>query len=153
MDNENVKHIEIPTGDSKEDIKERNLLIRKFYQEWKSKNIDRCVYNLDLQEYIYVRNISNVETAQKASKKYLSTLAVLQLDTILTMAKKVRVTKAKQNANQSAFNKMIIMEYLLEGIGLVKITVGEQRRSKLKVQYCITAIDTNTKVNTMETKK
>ena len=36
---------------------------------------------------------------------------------------------------------MIIMQCKLEGIGVVKLTVGIQARTSEKVQYCITAID------------
>ena len=36
---------------------------------------------------------------------------------------------------------MMIMEYELNGIGKVKMTVGIRRRTKEKVQYCITAIN------------
>ena len=39
------------------------------------------------------------------------------------------------------FEKMMIMEYELNGIGKVKMTVGIRRRTKEKVQYCITAIN------------
>lgn len=33
------------------------------------------------------------------------------------------------------------MQYKLEGIGIVKLTVGVQRRTNENVQYCITAIE------------
>ena len=33
------------------------------------------------------------------------------------------------------------MQYKLEGIGIVKLTVGIQARTNENVQYCITAID------------
>ena len=36
--------------------------------------------------------------------------------------------------------RMMIMTYELNGIGTVKMTVGIRRRTKEKVQYCITAI-------------
>ena len=38
------------------------------------------------------------------------------------------------------FEKIIIMEYDLVGIGTIKMTVGVRRRTREKVQYCITAI-------------
>ena len=75
------------------------------------------------------------------TKSYLSTLAVLQLDAILVGAKKVYISKTKKNnKNQEPFERMMIMEYELIGIGKVKMTVGIRRRTKEKVQYCITAI-------------
>ena len=46
-------------------------------------------YNVSLKEYINIRFVSITETCTHASRSYLSTLAVLQLDAILTGAKKV----------------------------------------------------------------
>ena len=134
--------MEIPKGKSKEEIRERGYIIKCFYQKWKSENKSLRKFNINLRDYIYIRNVSNVETANKASKNYLSTLAVLQLDVILTMAKVIKFVPIKKNdANQSKFAKMIIMQCKLEGIGVVKLTVGIQARTSEKVQYCITAID------------
>ena len=42
-----------------------------------------------------IRMVSIVETSEHAAKSYLSTLAVLQLDSILTGARKVSVKKPK----------------------------------------------------------
>ena len=72
---------------------------------------------------------------------YLSTLAVLQLDAILTNARVVSTVKSKENGNQKPFEKMIIMRYDCVGIGVVKMTVGVRRRTHEKVQYCITALE------------
>ena len=85
--------------------------------------------------------VSIVETSEHAAKTFLSTLAVLQLDAILSGAKKVAVRKVKEgNKNQKPFEAMMIMEYDMAFIGKVKMTVGIRRRTKEKVQYCITAI-------------
>ena len=37
---------------------------------------------------------------------------------------------------------MLIMKYDCVGIGIVKMTVGVRRRTHEKVQYCITALET-----------
>lgn len=134
--------MKIPTGNTKEDVKERKNIIIRFYQEWKSKNPLQKRYNLNLQDYINIRNISMAETSAHASKSYLSTLAVLQLDAVLTNAKKIKEVRAKNNGNQKGFEKIIIMECLLPGIGNVKLTVGVKKSNKEKVQYCITFIET-----------
>ncbi len=56
-------------------------------------------------------------------------------------AKKVSIKKTKPgNNNQKPFERMMIMEYELKYIGKVKMTVGIRRRTQEKVQYCITAI-------------
>ena len=74
---------------------------------------------------------------------YLSTLAVLQLDAILTNAVLVETTPANpKKKNQKGFKSMLRMSYNCPGIGLVKMMVGVKQSDKTKVQYCITAIDT-----------
>ena len=124
-----------------EDIKQREQIIRDFYREWKEKNPSQRKFNLSLKEYINIRMVSIVETSEHAAKNYLSTLAVLQLDAILVGAKKVSIKKVKpNNKNQQPFERMMIMEYDMMGIGTVKMTVGVRRRTQEKVQYCITAI-------------
>ena len=131
----------IPEGNTLEDIKQRELIIRNFYRDWKEKNPLQRKYNLSLKEYINIRMVSIVETSEHAAKSYLSTLAVLQLDAILMGAKKVSLKKTKPgNKNQQPFQRIMIMEYDLIGIGTVKMTVGVRRRTHEKVQYCITAI-------------
>ena len=131
----------IPEGNTLEDIKRRTQIIRDFYREWKVKNPSQRKYNLSLKEYINIRMVSIVETSEHAAKNYLSTLAVLQLDAILVGARMVSQRKTKPgNKNQQPFERMLIMEYKLVGIGTVKMTVGDRRRTQEKVQYCITAI-------------
>jgi tRNA splicing ligase len=131
----------IPEGNTLDNIKQRELIIRNFYREWKEKNPSQRKFNLSLKEYINIRMVSIVETSEHAAKNYLSTLAVLQLDAILVGAKKVSIKKTKtNNKNQQPFEKIMIMEYDMVGIGTVKMTVGVRRRTQEKVQYCITAI-------------
>ena len=131
----------IPEGNTLDDIKRRTQIIRDFYREWKVKNPSQRKYNLSLKEYINIRMVSIVETSEHAAKNYLSTLAVLQLDAILVGARMVSQRKTKPgNKNQQPFERMLIMEYKLVGIGTVKMTVGVRRRTQEKVQYCITAI-------------
>lgn len=131
----------IPRGDTLEDVKQREQIIRDFYRKWKELNPSQRKYNLSLKEYINIRMVSIVETSEHAAKNYLLTLAVLQLDAILIGARKISIKKPKQgNKNQQPFERMMIMEYDLIGIGTVKMTVGIRRRTQEKVQYCITAI-------------
>ena len=131
----------IPKGNTLDNIKQRELIIRNFYREWKEKNPSQRKFNLSLKEYINIRMVSIVETSEHAAKNYLSTLAVLQLDAILVGAKKVSIKKTKtNNKNQQPFEKIMIMEYDMVGIGTVKMTVGVRRRTQEKVQYCITTI-------------
>ena len=132
---------EIPLGDSPEEIKQRANIIWKFYEGWKALNPTQKVYNHRLKDYIHVRQISIDETARHASKRYLSMLAVLQLDAILACAKLVRVGKTEHRANQQQFKAMLIMQYDCPGIGSVKLLVGIRHKTLLKVQYCITSME------------
>ena len=132
---------EIPKGDSPEDVEERKNIIWKFYQQWKVENPTQRVYNQRLKDYINIRQISIDETACHASKRYLSTLAVLQLDAILTCARLVRTSKVENRANQKKFQAMLVMQYDCPGIGTVKLLVGIRQKSLLKVQYCITTLE------------
>ena len=136
-----TNQLNIPTGTSPEDIRQRKEIILSFYHDWKEAHPEHRVYNTSLKEYIYVKHISLSETATHASKNFWSTLAVMQLDSILRCANKVSYKKVKENSAQSKFRAMIVMEHNLPAIGLVKLTVGVEHKSLIKVQYCITALE------------
>lgn len=133
---------DIPRSNSPEEVEQRQAIILQFYREWKAANPTQRVYNNELKDFINIRKVSISETARHAAKTYLSTLAVLQLDGILACAKKVRITKPKARTSQSNFQAMIEMEHYCPGVGKVKLTVGVRLRTHIKIQYCITAIDT-----------
>lgn len=134
---------DIPTGDSTEERRCRQKIILSFYHDWKKRNPEAKKYNFNLKDDINIRYVSLEETAGQASMTYLSTLAVLQLDAILTNAVLVETTPANpKKKNQKGFKSMLRMSYNCPGIGLVKMMVGVKQSDKTKVQYCITAIDT-----------
>ena len=130
---------DIPIDDSIESIKTRKKVIYDFYQEWKYVNPLMRRYNLSLKDYINIRHVSIDETSAHASKKYLSTLAVLQLDAILPNAvlkeQKPANTKTK---NQKGFKRILIMEYHCPGIGPVRLTVGQKGSDGTKVPFLST---------------
>lgn len=132
---------DVPVGDSTEDRRRRQEIIKQFYFYWKKENPNLCRFNNDLGENIYINHTSLIETAGRASLTYLSTLAVLQLDAILQNAKLQFVDKPKSgNKHQAKFEKMIGMSYSCPGIGDVRLMVGVRKRDKSKIQYCITAL-------------
>lgn len=146
LDQEYILEDEIPGGDSNEDRRERQKIILSYYHKWKERNPDAKKYNLNLKDNINIRYVSLEETAGQASLTYLSTLAVLQLDAILTNAVLVETTPINQNKkNQHGFMRMLRMTYNCPGIGQVKMLVGVKKSDKSKVQYCITAIDATKK--------
>ena len=136
-----INNSDIPRGDTPEDIKLRSDIIWKYYQEWKKANPTQKVYNNKLKDYINIRQISIDETARHASKRYLSTLAVLQLDAILACARLIKTDKPESRANQQQFKAMLVMQYECQGLGTVKLLVGIRHKTLLKVQYCITALE------------
>ncbi len=139
-----ISEDDIPRGNTPEERRNRHDIIFNFYQDWKRHNPDQKKYNICLKEDINIRSVSIDETAAQASISYLSTLAVLQLDAVLTNAWLLKSVPSKADSkNQRRFESMLIMEYVCQGVGRVKMTVGVKRSDKSKVQYCITAIDTD----------
>ena len=131
----------IPFENSKENIKIREEIISQVYRRWTDANPDKRVYNRSLKDYINIRYLSITETIHHAAKSYYSTLAMLQLDTILRYSVKFGKPKPTKRGikNQDNFVQIQIMHYDLVGIGLVKMTVGIKKSGE-KIQYCITAI-------------
>jgi hypothetical protein len=133
---------DIPQGTTKEDIKERNTFIKKFYANWSAANPTKQIYNANLTDYINVKYLSMDETATHAARRYKSTIAVTYLTDILTKAKLIKREKPKpNNKNQKQFSEIILMEYSKVDFGKIKLTVGVLRGSGQKIQYCITAIE------------
>ena len=128
--------MEIPQGSSREEVKQRDQIIKDFYAGWIAENPEKKMWNDDLQDYILVKYLSITETAEKAARQYESTMAVMRLSELLTKSKKVaEVPPKKGTKNQKPFLKMYIMQ-----LDNIKMTVGLQKSTGDKVQYCITAI-------------
>ena len=126
----------IPQGNSRVEVKLRDQMIKDFYAGWIAENPEKKMWNDDLQDYILVKYLSITETAEKAARQYESTLAVMRLSELLTKSKKVaEVPPKKGTKNQKPFLKMYIMQ-----LDNIKMTVGLQKSTGDKVQYCITAI-------------
>ena len=126
----------IPQGTSREEVKLRDQMIKDFYAGWIAENPEKKMWNDDLQDYILVKYLSITETAEKAARQYESTLAVMRLSELLTKSKKVaEVPPKKGTKNQKPFLNMYIMQ-----LDNIKMTVGLQKSTGDKVQYCITAI-------------
>ena len=128
--------MKIPQGNSREEVKQRDQIIKDFYAGWIAENPEKKMWNDDLQDYILVKYLSITETAEKAARQYESTLAVMRLSELLTKSKKVaEVPPKKGTKNQKPFLKMYIMQ-----LDNIKMTVGLQKSTGDKVQYCIAAI-------------
>ena len=142
MITENIEKIFIPSGDTKEEIKEREKIISEVYRKWYDNNPSKSVFNHNLKDNINIRFVSINETIHHASRSFLSTLAVLQIDLILRNAYQIgKPVKPKlDKKKQEDFSEIIIMECPLIGMGTAKLTVGVKKKSGMKIQYCITAI-------------
>lgn len=126
--------MEIPKGNSREDIKARKQFIKDFYAAWIADHPDKKVWNKSLKAYIHIKFTSINETVGHASGTAESTEAVLNLSTILEKACLISHKQRKQeDNNQKQFSRILILMY-----GNVKLTVGLQRSTGEYVQYCIT---------------
>lgn len=125
----------IPTGQSKDDITKRRLIIKRYYVQWIKDNPQRKIWNKDLQAFIHVKGQSLNETSRHAALSPQSTKAVLRLSEIIQSAVFVEDTLPKSNRNQHIFDKVLILK-TPDGI---KITVGAQRATGDLIQYSIKA--------------
>jgi hypothetical protein len=139
----------ISKGTDKTDYQARKKFINDFYAGWIATNTTKHIYNESLNSFIEVKYLSINETSGKAAYNYKSTLAVTFLTEIMEKAKvkkdrqgNIVAETPKQNVkNQSRFSKIFTMEYVKNDFGKIKLTVGELRGSRQKIQYCITAIE------------
>ena len=120
----------IPQGRTKQEIQQREKIIKTFYANWNAANPEKRVYNANLQAFIYIKFLSIQETAEKAARNYKSTLAVTYLTEILELATIANHTKPKEgNKKQSRFSDVIIMHHNKANFGKIKLTVGVLRGS------------------------
>lgn len=137
-DNDNI-YIEtytIPKGREKEAIKAREKIINDIYRKWTAENPEKCVFNVALKDFIYVKFESINETVNKAARNYNSTAAMFFLTEILKNAKVVKYDQPERNTkNQIKYTQMIIMQWKK-----VKLMVGV-KSTGLKIQYCITSLE------------
>ena len=127
--------LEIPQGRTKEEIKAREKIIDAIYRKWTAENPEKCIFNEDLKDFIYVKFESINETVNKAARNYNSTMAMFHLTEILKNAKTVKYDNPDGNTkNQARYTQMIVMQWKK-----VKLMVGV-KSTKLKIQYCITSL-------------
>jgi hypothetical protein len=132
----------IPQGRTREEMQFRKKFIKDFYVKWNIENPTKCIYNFDLKDFIFVRFLSLHETSLLAALSYKSTIAVTYLTEILENATVEKRVKPKaNNQNQKRFSEIVLMKYNKKGFGKIKLTIGILKESKLKIQYCITAIE------------
>jgi hypothetical protein len=136
---------DIPQGQTREEIQQREKIIKDFYTNWITINPTKHIFNVALNDFIHVRFLSIQETAEHAAFTYKSTLAVTYLTEILEKATIEKRVRPKSNSqNQKRFSEIIIMQYNKRTFGKIKLTVGVLKGSRQNIQYCITAIEKTT---------
>lgn len=126
--------MEIPRGNSREEIKARKQIIKDFYATWIAEHPEKKVYNKSLKADIHIKFLSINETVGHASGTYESTEAILRFTEILENARVVnRKPKKQEDKNQKLFSEIIILLY-----GAIKLTIGKQKNTGEYIQYCIT---------------
>jgi len=134
----------IHKGREKVDIKSRENIIWAMLGKWISKNPLKRKKNIDLDDFIYLRFDGMQETVNKAARNFKSTMAVFQLDSLLSNAVKIG-TDIPKSKRQEKFAEMIIMKVdtpeFLPYFDKVKMLVGvtKQKKNAKKIQYSITA--------------
>lgn len=130
----------IPMGQTMEEIKEREVLIKEFFTKWGNENPSQRVYNDALEDYIFIKGISVVEGKEHSAKSYRSTKAIMMIDDVLKNALPVRrIPFKKGNKNQSLFAYMLVMVYRHENIGTIKLTIGVKSNEQ-RIEYGISAL-------------
>lgn len=125
--------MEIPRGNSREEIKARRQIIKDFYAAWIAEHPDKKVWNQSLHAYIHVKFQSINETAGHAALSYKSTFAVLNLNEVLKEAVITEKRTPKYNdKNQKPYSTMILMRWKS-----YRLIVGLQKSCNEYVQYYV----------------
>ena len=128
--------MEIPRGNSREDIKARKQIISDFYASWIAEHPDKKVWNESLQAYIHVKFQSINETKGHAALSFESTEAVFHLTEILSKARITEKWKPKHDdKNQKPYSQMLLMRWKT-----YRLIVGYQKSKSEYVQYYVGSI-------------
>ena len=126
--------VELKTANTRD----REDIIHKFYQKIRNGE-EVSVLNYALGEEVFVNAKSASETNYHASKYPIPTEAVLELYDVLKHATIDGYYKPKNKGYQKKFKQIIEMSVNLDGVGMVKLTVGVLESDK-HIQYCITDV-------------
>lgn len=125
--------MEIPRGNSREDIKTRRQIIKDFYANWIARHPDKKVWNKSLKAYIHVKFQSINETAGHAALSYDSTVGVMHLTDVLENAMVTEKWPVKHNdKNQRPFAKLYLLRWKS-----YRLIVGLQKTTGEYVQYYV----------------
>ena len=125
--------MEIPQGNSKEDIKARRQIIKDFYAGWIANHPDKKVWNESLGAYITLKNDSVNEILGHAPKSIEATLAQMHLSEILSEAIYYDSRPPKYgDKNQRKFKEMLFLKWRDS-----RVIVGKRKTTGEYVLYYI----------------
>lgn len=125
--------MEIPWGNSRDDIKTRKQIIKDYYASWIAEHPDKRVWNKSLMTHIHVKFQSINETAGHAALSFESTLAVTHLTDILSNASVTEKWPPKySDKNQRPYSKMLLLRWKS-----YRLIVGIQKSTGEYVQYYV----------------
>ena len=125
--------MEIPRGDSREDIKARREIIKNFYANWIADHAEKQVWNKSLNAFIHVKNDSINEALGHAPRSVEATLAQMHLSEVLSDAEFVEKGPPKHgNKNQKKFSQMLILRW-----GNSRVLVGRRKTTSEYELYYI----------------
>lgn len=125
--------MEIPRGNSREDIKARRQIIKDFYANWIAEHPEKKVYNESLKADIHVKYQSINEALGLAPRTYEATVAQTHLSDILANAVLFEKRPPKYgDKNQKGFSKMLFLRWKTS-----RVLVGLQRTTDEYVLYYI----------------
>lgn len=125
--------MEIPKGNSREEVRARRQIIKDYYAKWIAKHPDKKVWNPSLCAFIHIKFCSINETSGRAALSYESTSQVFNLSAILASAKLTkRMPPKKGDKNQSVYSEILILK-----TPSAILVVGKHKNSGEYIQYCI----------------
>lgn len=104
--------MEIPQGNSREDIKTRRQIIKAFYDNWMSEHPERRAWNKTLKANINIKYASVNEILGHAPRSVEATSAQMNLTEILSNAVFIEERPPKYNdKNQKQFSRMLFLKW------------------------------------------
>ena len=104
--------MEIPRGNSREDVKARRQIIKDFYANWIAQHPDKKVWNRSLKAYIHVKFDSINEALGHAPRSVEATVAQMHLSEALADSAFIQERPPKYgDNNQKKFSMMLLLRW------------------------------------------
>ena len=104
--------MEIPRGNSRDEIKTRRQIIKDFYANWIAQHPDKKVWNRSLNAFIHVKFDSINEALGHAPRSFEATCAQMHLAEALSEAVFIEERPPKYgDQNQKKFSKMLFLRW------------------------------------------